>query len=151
MADQAAWTVRSALWFVNTVDGVVAALLGTAQSVGERQEDAAERPPLAAFRRVASIGAKGAKWSVISVIGLGAILMVGAVIFLPRAKPAVPAPVQSPAVAVPATKSTASSKTGADVIARRCRAGAYRSFPEIEKAECAGRPPLSSAITGDVK
>jgi hypothetical protein len=147
MADQFPWTVRAALWFVNGVDGVVAAVLGSAKAVGDRHEDAPGKAPLAGFKRAASIGAKGAKWSVIGVIGLGAILMVGAVIFHPK-----PKPVPSTTVAqMPAINPSTPAKAGAALIARRCRAGTYRSLPEIEQAECAGRPSQSPAITGDRK
>ena len=151
MADEYPWTVRSALWFVNSVDGVVAALLGSAKAVGDRHEVEPERAPLAGFRRAASIGAKGAKWSVVGVIGLGALLMVGAVIFLPKAKPALSASVRAPIASVPAVNPANPAKAGVALIARRCRDGAYRSLPEIEQAECAGRPSQSPAITGDRK
>jgi hypothetical protein len=151
MADEYPWTVRSALWFVNSVDGVVAAVLGSAKAVGDRRDHAPHKPPLAGLRRATSMGAKGAKWSVVGVIGLGALLMVGAMIFLPKAKPTLSASVKAPIASVPAVSLAARSKAGADLIARRCRAGAYRSLPEIEQAECAGRPSQSPAITGDRK
>ena len=151
MADEYPWTVRSALWFVNSVDAVIATVLGSAKAVGDRPDNVSERPPLAGFRRAASIGAKGAKWSVVGVIGLGALLMVGAAIFLPKAKPALSASGKAPIASVPAMSAAIPSKAGATLIARRCRAGTYRSFPEIEQAECAGRLSQFPAITGDRK
>jgi hypothetical protein len=151
MADQYPWTVRAALWFVNTVDGVVATVLGTAQTVGERQDTTVAKPPLAGFRRAASVGAKGAKWSVIAVIAVGTLIMIGTMIFLPKAKPAVPARLHAAGARQTPTIATPSTTAGADVIASRCRTGAYRRFPEIEKAECAGRPSQPSATTGDAK
>ena len=33
MADEYPWTVRSALWFVNSVDAVIATVLGSASSL----------------------------------------------------------------------------------------------------------------------
>lgn len=151
MADQYSLAVRAALWFVNTVDGVVATLLGTAQLVGERQETTTARPPLAGFRRAASVGAKGAKWSVIAVIAIGTLGMIGTMVFQPKAKPPVPAPLHTAGAPQPQTIATTSTTAGSDVIASRCRTGAYRRFPEIEKAECAGRPSQPSATTGDAK
>ena len=151
MADEYPWTVRSALWFVNSVDAVIETVLGSAKAVGDRRDNVSERPPLAGFRRAASIGAKGAKWSVVGVIGLGALLLVGAMIFLPKAKPPLSPSVNAPIASVPAMSPAIPSKAGAALIARRCRAGTYRSLPEIEQAECAGRPSQSPAITGDRK
>ena len=151
MADEQPWSVRSALWVVNSVDAVIATVLGSAKAVGDRRDNVPERPPLAGFRRAASIGAKGVKWSVVGVIGLGALLSVGAMIFLPRTKPPPTAAVKAPIASVPAMNPATPSPAGAALIARRCRAGAYRNFPEIEQAECAGRPSQSPAITGDRK
>jgi hypothetical protein len=152
MAGEAPWSIRAAACVVGAVERAVAALLGGIQTMGERSPRNQDRSPLAAFRKATALGAKGAKWTVAGVIGLGVLLMIGAVLFMPRAKPAVlpqTATVAGRARPVPPAAEIAMS--GRDVIARRCRAGAYRGFPEIEKTECADRSPVAPAPKGDTK
>lgn len=141
MAVDQPWSVRAALAVVNGVDRVVGIVLGGFQAFDKSGPDAPKVPPLAVFRRVTAVGAKGAKWSFIAVIGLAMCAMFAAMIFLPRLKPA-PAPAASP-IAVSADRAA---------IARNCREGRYRAFPEIEKTECAARqvsPPAQHQ--GDAK
>ncbi|MEO5598865.1 MAG: hypothetical protein ABIQ66_09625 [Novosphingobium sp.] len=131
---------------IGAVDHVVLAVMSALQAMGERQSIDQSKPPLAAFRKATAVGAKGAKWTVAGVIGLGVLFMVGAAIFMPRVKPE-----PNARRATPASATTVVADSDRGVIGRQCRAGAYRGFPEIEKAECAGRPPVSPAPKGDAK
>jgi hypothetical protein len=152
MAGEAPWSIRAAACVVGAVDRLVDTAMGALQAAGERSPRSQAKPPLAAFRKATALGAKGAKWTVAGVIGLGVLLMIGVVFFMPRAKPVgLPQTATVAGRARPVPPAAGIAMSGRDVIARRCRAGAYRGFPEIEKAECAGRLPVSPAPKGDAK
>jgi len=141
MASDPSWGVRTASRIVAVMDGAIAVVMGTMQAIGDAKAERPKAEPLSRFRRASKAVAKGTKWSIAAVVGIGAVLMLGALLFVPRAKPA-------PSPAAPIAGSRASSR---DMIERRCRAGANRSFPEIEKAECVDRPGPPSTPRGDGK
>ncbi len=142
--------IRAARRVVDLVDDVVNVALGTMEEIGTHRGERPTSDPLAGFCRASRVGAKGAKWSIVGVIGVGVLLMVGAAVLLPRSKP-LPSPRPMMAPPSPAPAASAAITGNRAVIAARCKAGETRAFPEIEEAECAGRPAISPAHTGGMK